>query len=106
MIPRRSHLLAPLTALVGKKQLKWDNECQKAFEAIKAALAHDCFIRIPDHNKPFHIYCDASDYQLGAVIVQDDHPVAYYSRKLTSAQRNYTITEKELLSIVETLKEY
>ena len=106
MFPRRSHLLAPLTAQVGKKKIVWTTDCQKAFDAIKAILVKDVFIRYPDHNKEFHIYCDASDYQLGSAIMQDQVPVAYYSRKLTAAQKNYTVGEKELLSIVETFKEY
>jgi hypothetical protein len=106
MFPKRSHHLAPLTAQVGKKIINWTAECQTAFNTVKALLIKDAFIRYPDHNKPFHIYCDASDYQLGAVIVQEGAPVAYFSRKLNTSQKNYTVGEKELLSIVETLKEY
>ena len=107
MFPKRSHVLAPLTKLVGGRgRVKWTAECQQAFDQIKAILAKDAFLKYPDHNKPFHIYGDASDLQLGAVIMQDNTPVAYYSRKLNSAQRNYSIGEKEILSFVETLKEY
>jgi transposase InsO family protein len=69
-------------------------------------LAKEAFLQYPDHNKPFHIYTDASDYQMGSVIMQEGKPVAFFSRKLNSAQRNYTTGEKEILSIVETLKEY
>jgi transposase InsO family protein len=106
MFPKRSHLLTPLTAQVGQRNLILTPECDQAFKSIKAMLANDAFIRYPDHNKPFHIYTDASDYQLGSVIMQDGAPVAFFSRKLNSAQRNYTTGEKEILSIVETLREY
>ncbi|KAG7337809.1 hypothetical protein IV203_015278 [Nitzschia inconspicua] len=106
MSPRRSHLLAPLTAQAGKCTLKWTSECDKSFNAIKALLAEEAFLQFPDHNKPFHICTDASDRQMGSVILQEGKPVAFFSRKLNPAQRNYTTGEKELLSIVETLKEY
>ena len=60
-------------------------------------------LAFPNVNLKFVIHTDASDRQLGAVISQNGKPIAFYSRKLNSAQRRYTTTERELLSIVETL---
>ena len=60
----------------------------------------------PNFSKLFVIHTDASKVQHGAVISQDNKPIAFYSRKLNPLQVNYTTTERELLSIVETLKEF
>jgi hypothetical protein len=60
----------------------------------------------PNFSLPFDVHTDASKFQLGAVISQQAKPIAFYSRKLTDAQQRYTIIELELLSIVETLREY
>ena len=108
MWKQRSHILAPLTDLVGlgKKKIKWEPNHQRSFEEIKKVLAKETILNYPKFDRPFDIHTDASDRQLGAVISQDGKPLAFYSRKLSSAQRNYTTTEQELLSIVETLKEF
>ena len=60
----------------------------------------------PKFGKVFHIYADASDTQLGGVIMQNDKPLAFYTRKLNQAQSKYSTGEQELLSRVETLKSF
>ena len=107
MYPRRSELLAPLTALTSNKvPFQWTSACQQAFEEVKKLVAKRTLLVYPDFTIPFEVYTDASDFQLGGVITQNSRPLAYFSRKLTSAQRNYTVGEKELLSIVEVCREY
>jgi hypothetical protein len=104
---RRSHLLAPLTGLVGKDvKYVWGKEQQSSFEEMKSVISKETLLSFPDFNKEFHIYTDASNYQLGAVIMQEHKPLAFYSRKMNAAQKRYTTGEQELLSIVETLKEF
>ena len=106
MWPRRAHVLAPLSEMTGLGTFQWDDRKQKAFEEMKAIICADALNAYPDYSIPFHIYTDASDYQLGAAIIQNSRPIAYYSKKLTSCQKNYTTTEKELLAIVLTLRDY
>jgi len=103
----RSEVLAPLTSLTSKNVVfKWKDTHQQAFDNMKKILAREVILAFPDFNKPFEIYTDASDTQLGAVITQEGKPIAFYSKELNLAQTRYTTTKKELLSIVETCKEF
>jgi hypothetical protein len=61
----------------------------------------------PDYSKVFKIYTDASSKQLGgALITQDNRPIAFFSQKLSDTQRKYSVTKIEILAIVKTLKEF
>ena len=69
-------------------------------------IGREVLLGYPDFNAPFEIHNDASKLQIGAFISQKGKPIAFYSRKMNITQHNYTATEKELLSIVATLKEF
>ena len=104
---RRSHVLAPLATLTSKTtKWRWGEREQWSFDKMKQIISKETLLAYPDFNKPFIIHTDASHTQLGAVISQNDKPIAFYSRKLKPEQTRYTTTERELLSIVETLKEF
>ena len=104
---RRSDTLAPLTKLCSKSaKFEWKEEQEKAFTTMKKILCRETILAYPDFSQPFIIHTDASHTQLGAVISQNNKPIAFYSRKLSDAQTRYTTTERELLAIVETLKEF
>ena len=105
---RRSHvLLAPLAKLTSKDaKWVWSELENRSFQKMKAIIAKETLLAYPDFNKQFEIHTDASHTQLGAVVSQDNRPIAFYSRKLNPAQTRYTTTEQELLRIVETLKEF
>jgi hypothetical protein len=104
---RRSDVLAPLSRLTSKTTAwHWTDVEQKAFDTMKCIISRETLLAYPNFNKPFIIHTNASHTQLGAVISQDNKPIAFYSRKLNPAQTRYTVTERELLSIVETLKEF
>jgi hypothetical protein len=105
----RAHILKPLidqSGLKKKASIKWTDKMQKAFDKMDLLMAANALAAYPNHNKWFDVYTDASDFQLGACIVQEGRPVAYFSCKLTKSQQNYTIMEKEMLSIIATLKEF
>ena len=95
MFPCQSHVLGPLTDLIGTGPFVCLTIHQQAFDTMKALLVTDTILcYYPDHNFPFNCFTDASDYQLGSVIMQNDLPVAYCSRNLSAALKYHTTIEK------------
>ena len=72
---------------------------------MKQLIFHDVVLAYPNFTLPFRIYTDASDYQLGAMIIQNNRSITF-CRKFNGAQWQYSLIKKELLNIVETLKEF
>ncbi|KAJ7971607.1 Retrotransposon protein, putative, Ty3-gypsy subclass [Quillaja saponaria] len=100
-----SRRAAPLTELLKKVTVwHWGEPCQTAFEDMKLAMINDPVLALPDISKPFEVQTDASDYALGGVLLQENHPVAYESHKLSQAERRYTAQEKEMLAVIHYLR--
>ena len=98
-------LCKPLTALTCKDvPFVWSAECSSAFQQLKNALITAPVLVLPDPSKPYEVVCDASGFGIGAVLLQDGRPVCFDSRKLSSAEKNYSATEQELLAVVHAMR--
>jgi hypothetical protein len=107
-----SGIAAPLTALCTPKTTgwPWSDDHQAAFEALKAALSSAPVIQAPDMAEPFTVTTDAPNFAVGAVLTQGQHPgvrtIAFESRKLTPAERNYPVHDREMLAVVYALRKW
>jgi hypothetical protein len=111
-IPGYSTMVAPLTSLTKKNKSvvhDWDDACAAAFAAVKKALVSAPVLTAPDftENAPtFEVLADASLVGIGAALTQGGRAVAYFSRKLTTAEEKYTTTEQECLAVLCALREW
>ena len=107
-----SSVAAPLTNLLKKNvAFAWTDECQQSFDALKAILSDDPVLVAPKFTEPFSIQVDASDFAVGAVLLQTGvdsmyHPVCYFSKKFDVHQRNYSTVEKEALALIMALNHF
>lgn len=104
-------IAAPLHALTKDKvSFSWDESCSESFDQLKDALTSTPVLTYPDPAKEFILDTDASGCGVGAVLSQShngsEHVVAYYSRSLTSPEKNYCTTRRELLAIVESVRHF
>jgi hypothetical protein len=111
-IPSFSEIAAPLTDLTGKDvPFRWTEREQFAFELLKLRMTTADVLAHPNPDRPYIITTDASGFALSGVLSQDQpdgsrRPVAYMSRKLSSAERRYATHEKELLAIVKAVEHW
>jgi transposase InsO family protein len=112
-IPKFSITAAPLTSLTSPANAKaypwhaWRPPELNAFQQLKDALSSpDVVLNLPELDKPFSVYADASDLGTGAILIQNDRPVAYTSHKFTGAELNWTTGDKELFALVHACKQW
>ena len=105
-IEGHSAIAAPIYRLLKKDvAFDWTEKCQDAFDILKACMATAPVLRRPDTSLPYLLHTDWSPVAIGAVLSQvgwdqEEHPIAYGSRLLHDAERNYAATEGECLAVV------
>jgi hypothetical protein len=100
--------LASLLTLLTKKKVSyvWEEKYEKGFLELKKRLCTAPVLALPEMNKPYEVYTDASKEGLGGVLMQERRVIAYISRKLKPREENYPTYDLELTAIVFALKKW
>jgi hypothetical protein len=103
-----SGISAPMMDTVKKrhKYFHWTEEAEKSFKLLKEKITEQPVLVLPDFSKTFQVRCDASGFMVGAVISQDNRPIAYFSEKLNDAKMKYSTYDKEFYAVIQALKKW
>jgi hypothetical protein len=99
-------IVAPLTALLKKDGFEWFEATTTAFDALKTVVSSAPILAMPDFNKPFIVECDALSHGFGAVLVQEGHPVAFFSRPVAPCHHALAAYECELIGLVQAVRNW
>ncbi|GFX19998.1 transposon Tf2-9 polyprotein [Trichonephila clavipes] len=106
-IPRYADICEPLYRLKKKgAKFNWSGEAQDSFDQIKRTLTEAPILQLPNFSEQFNLFTDASGVGIGAVLQQNQKPIAFASRTLNKAERNYTVTERECLAVIWALNKF
>ncbi|XP_057868317.2 uncharacterized mitochondrial protein AtMg00860-like [Cryptomeria japonica] len=101
-----SQLGAPLIDLTKKGSFYLNVQVQQTFDKLKEVMSTCSVLVLLDFTRPFILECNASREGIGAVLMQDHHPIAFESWKLSGVEQFYSIYDKEMLAIMHTLTKF
>ncbi|GFY03817.1 retrovirus-related Pol polyprotein from transposon 17.6 [Trichonephila clavipes] len=106
-LPHYADICEPLYRLKKKgAKFNWSTEAKDSFDKIKRALTEAPVLQLPNFTEQFYLFTDASGVGIGAVLNQNHRPIAFASRILNKAERNYTVTERECLAVIWVLNKF
>lgn len=99
-------MAAPITNLLRKNNFQWNEEAGKAFHELKKILVTAPVLVYPNFELPFVMETDACEVGVGAVLLQLEHPVAFYSKKLSALRQHASTYAKELWAITDSVRQW
>jgi hypothetical protein len=99
-------IAAPLTTLLKKEGFSWSEVAEVAFVALNDAVTSAPVLAMPDFAKVFTVECDTSTYGFGAVLVQEGHPIAFFSRPVAPRHHALAAYERELIGLVQAIRHW
>jgi hypothetical protein len=99
---------APMMDIVKKRHkcFHWTKEAKKSFNLLKKKITEQPTLVLPDFKKTFQVKCDGSGFSIGAVLSQEDRPIAYFSEKMNEVKVKYSTYDKEFYAIIQALKKW
>jgi hypothetical protein len=99
-------IAGPLTQLLKKDAFEWTNKQTMLLLFLKKAMTSGPVLALPDFNKPFVVECDASGSGIGAVLMQDSRPIAFFSKALKGKNLSLSTYEKEMLALIASIQKW